>query len=64
MITINGKEYVSSSINLKEYLDHNNYNISHIAIEKNGAILPKSKYNEEILKDGDVIEIVSFVGGG
>ena len=37
---------------------------SRIAMEVNEEIIPKAKYGEVTLKDGDVVEIVSFVGGG
>ena len=30
----------------------------------NGEILPKSLYGGTVLKDGDSLEVVSFVGGG
>ena len=33
-------------------------------MEVNEEIIPKAKYGEVTLKDGDVVEIVSFVGGG
>lgn len=35
-----------------------------IAVEKNGAIVPKSRHDSETLADGDVLEIVGAVGGG
>ena len=35
-----------------------------IAVEKNGAIVPKSRYAETPLADGDTLEIVGAVGGG
>ena len=34
------------------------------AVELNEEILPKAEYAETVLKDGDVLEIVNFVGGG
>jgi len=30
----------------------------------NGDILPKYSYSDTMLKDGDRLEVVSFVGGG
>ena len=33
-------------------------------MERNGEIVPKAAYGETILQDGDVIEVVNFVGGG
>jgi len=35
-----------------------------IAVEKNGAIVPRSRYGEATLAAGDRIEIVGAVGGG
>jgi sulfur carrier protein len=35
-----------------------------IAVEKNGAIVPRSRYAETPLADGDRLEIVGAVGGG
>jgi thiamine biosynthesis protein ThiS len=35
-----------------------------IAVERNREIVPKSRYGETALADGDRIEIVQFVGGG
>jgi sulfur carrier protein len=33
-------------------------------VEVNEEIIPKATYNHTILKDGDIVEVVSFVGGG
>ena len=35
-----------------------------IAVERNGAIVPRSRFGDEWLADGDRIEIVVAVGGG
>lgn len=40
------------------------YDRTKIAIEKNGEIIPKSQYETNILKEHDVLEVVTFVGGG
>lgn len=65
MITINGKSIgLSENITVSEYLKQNQYRPERIAIELNGSILPKSAYDSTVLKDEDVMEIVSFVGGG
>ncbi len=49
---------------LGAFLEENQYQRQRIAVELNGEIVPKSKYEETILRDGDVLEVVSFVGGG
>ena len=35
-----------------------------VAVERNREILPKSRYGETALADGDVLEVVELVGGG
>ncbi|MGE0356800.1 MAG: sulfur carrier protein ThiS [Burkholderiales bacterium] len=35
-----------------------------IAIERNGEIVPRSRYAEVALADGDRLEVVVAVGGG
>ena len=49
---------------VSQYLDGTNYDRRRIAIERNGQILPKAKYDQTVLEDGDSLEVVSFVGGG
>jgi sulfur carrier protein len=35
-----------------------------VALERNGEIVPRSRFASEALDDGDTIEIVVAVGGG
>jgi thiamine biosynthesis protein ThiS len=35
-----------------------------VAVERNREILPKSSYASTLLEEGDVFEVVEFVGGG
>lgn len=37
---------------------------SRVAVELNGGIVPRSDFKETVLKNGDSLEIVHFVGGG
>ena len=65
MFTVNGtKKELLGVFSVKEYLEQNGYVISQIAVELNEEILPKTEYVSTVLKDGDVMEIVSFMGGG
>lgn len=64
MIRINGVSIDKAELSLMQYLDENSILPQRIAVELNEKILPKSSYNETVLKDGDVVEIVNFVGGG
>ena len=64
MVKVNGTELDIAGKTLTEYLATTNYDMKRIATELNGDIVPKATYADTVLKDGDSIEIVSFVGGG
>ncbi len=64
MVKINGKEEMVQGQTLLAYLEENGYSRDRIAVECNERIIPKSEYEHKILEDGDVLEIVCFVGGG
>ena len=55
---------LAEKTSIRDYLQAQNYKIERVAIELNGQILPKSAYGSQEIKDGDTLEIVSFVGGG
>ena len=67
-IKVNGKEknieleneraLLSSTLKL---LGYNQYNV---VVELNNIIINSTKWENEILKEGDRLEIVSIVGGG
>lgn len=64
MIRINGVDIDKTELPLMQYLEENSIQPQRIAVELNEEILPKSEYSATVLKDGDVVEIVNFVGGG
>jgi len=35
-----------------------------VAVERNGEVVKKARHGEQRLAPGDVLEIVTFVGGG
>lgn len=64
MVKMNGKEMNIAGKTLAEYLASASYDVRLIAVERNEEIVPKAQYAETILQEGDIIEVVSFVGGG
>ncbi|MBR2329468.1 MAG: sulfur carrier protein ThiS [Clostridia bacterium] len=64
MVKVNGKELDLAGKTVAEYLLTTDYDAKRIAVERNGEIVFKSQYSETVLKDGDSIEVVIFVGGG
>lgn len=62
---VNGKTLkVSETVTLMDYLLESGYEISRIAVEMNGRIIPKRDYETVQLHDDDTVEIVTFMGGG
>ena len=62
---VNGKEkQLAAEMTLLAYLEQEQYTLNQIAVERNGEIVPKAAYAQTILKPSDVLEVVSFMGGG
>lgn len=64
MVKINGKELAAAGKTVAECLAELNCDTARVAVERNGDIVPKARYGETVLTDGDRVEVVSFVGGG
>ena len=65
-LTINGNnnEYEECTLSITQLLSKLELPIDHIAVEVNRSIIPRAHFNDSMLNEGDVIEIVRFVGGG
>ncbi|SFH71817.1 sulfur carrier protein [Pseudobutyrivibrio sp. OR37] len=64
MLQVNGKEYAGVGKTVGNVVIEMNFDIRTIAVELNEEIVSKADYDSTTLKEGDVLEIVSFVGGG
>ena len=64
MVRMNGEDVDVVGKSVAEYLYSAGYDVMRVAVERNGNIVPKAQYAATIFKDGDSIEVVSFVGGG
>ena len=64
MVTINGQSVEAAGKSVAQYLAEAGYNTARIAVERNEMIVSKAQYAETVLADGDVVEVVNFVGGG
>jgi sulfur carrier protein len=64
MVKINSLSVDAHGLSVRAYIDSAGYNVDRIAVEINGNIIPKNKYETTLIADGDEIEIVHFVGGG
>lgn len=64
MAKINGKDVKAEGLTLKQYLIENGYNLNIIAVERNEKMVSKEDLEKVYIQSDDVIEVVSFVGGG
>jgi sulfur carrier protein len=65
-VTVNGgpREIAAAAATVADLVRAMGLEGKRIAIERNGAIVPKSRYGDTTLADGDRLEIVGAVGGG
>ena len=64
-IQLNGNTYeINRGTNLNELLNKLKLQKNKVAIEVNGEIVERNKYQNLILNKNDKVEIVHFIGGG
>ena len=64
-IQLNGNPYeISGRTDLNELLNKLKIEKNKVAIEVNGEIVQKDKYQNLVLRKDDKVEIVHFIGGG
>ncbi len=67
-LQINGEQRdfgdVSPSFSLSALVEKLGMKADRVAVELNRDIAPRDRWQETILRDGDQLEIVHFVGGG
>lgn len=64
MVRINGEEKALAGLNLLEYLKTAGYQPEKIVVERNLEIIPRDQLQDVVIQDEDLIEVLSFVGGG
>ena len=64
LVYINGCEQAANGKSVVDIINEMNIDKRTIAVELNEEIVSKADYDKTTLKDGDVLEVVSFVGGG
>ncbi|MGX7896193.1 sulfur carrier protein ThiS [Tsuneonella sp. HG222] len=63
-LTVNGEPRRSSAETIRSLVTELGLKPEKVAVERNGVIVPRSTHAQASLADGDVLEIVHFVGGG
>ena len=63
--TVNGEPLeLPDGLTVEGLLAHLSLAGDRVAVERNGTVVKRARHAEETVADGDVLEIVTFVGGG
>jgi thiamine biosynthesis protein ThiS len=64
-IKLNGEPYeLSAPITVQGLLDTLGLDGRRVAVERNLEVVKRGRFDEQLITDGDEVEIVNFVGGG
>jgi sulfur carrier protein len=64
-VSINGSPSTfDRPLSITELLEQMQLGGKRIALERNGEIVPRGQFNQQMLADGDKLEVVVAVGGG
>ena len=64
-LTVNGEaRRFERPLNCQQLLERLELTGKRVALERNGEIVPRSRFPQQMLADGDRLEIVVAVGGG
>jgi len=64
-VTVNGKpREIAASLSLLEFLQSHDINPALVAVEYNGEIVHRERFQEVLIVEGDRLEVVHMVGGG
>ena len=64
-VTLNGKvEEIDSTMTPEMLLSRLHLTSGSVVVEVNRQVVPRDEFSSHLIQDGDVVEIVQFVGGG
>ena len=64
-ITLNGEPLeLSGPLTVTELLSQLDIDARRVAVEHNVVVLKRAAFDETLVREGDQVEIVNFVGGG
>ena len=64
-IKLNGDPHdIPGPLSISALLEQLEIDARRVAVELNTAVVKKTSYDSSVIKDGDEVEIVNFVGGG
>jgi sulfur carrier protein len=64
-VVVNGEPLeLPSSVSVRGLVEHLGLTEGPVAVERNGEVVPRAQHVSTLLSEGDVLEVVHFVGGG
>ena len=64
-ITLNGDPFeLVAPLTIADLLAHLNLDPRRVAVEHNLVIVKRAVYDSTVVREGDTVEVVNFVGGG
>ncbi len=64
-VSINGESrQFNQALSVAQFIEELGYTGKRIALERNGEIVPRSQFAQQMIVDGDKLELVVAVGGG
>ena len=64
-VTVNGEPHqLPDHLTVRGLIEHLGLTEGPVAVEKNREVVPRAEHESTPLGEGDVLEIVHFVGGG
>jgi sulfur carrier protein len=64
-VTVNGTaREIPAAMTVRDLVAHLGLDGGPVAVEKNSEVVPRAEHAGAVLNEGDVLEIVHFVGGG
>ncbi len=64
-LTVNGEsKEVPPGLTVRALIEHLGLTEGPVAVERNREVVPRALHSSTLLAQGDVVEIVHFVGGG
>lgn len=64
-VRLNGRgREIAAGLSVRELLESLDLEPALVVVERNREILPRARYGDVVVEDGDTLELVHFVGGG
>ncbi len=65
-LTVNGEDYdlPGNAVTVRDLVERLGFGEAPVAVEVNRQVVPRKQHDSHALGEGDVIEVVTLVGGG